>query len=379
MTAATAGAASIHIRRATDDDGAALCELFARVPMETELALSIRRDPDFSALLRLQSDDWECWVAEEEGRVEAMASFAFRDGYLGGELRRVGYLGDLRLSPRVQGRHLLNRVYGPLLADLAEARGCAASLTAVIASNARALRALTVQNRRQRGMPRYTPLRDFRIRNLHLTVPRWPRRSAFRVRRAAATDIPALAAFLDADARRRPFGQPMPEGELRRRLREWPGLRIDSFYLAEHGAGALSGCLAVWDAAPVKRTVVAAYRGRMRRVKMGYDLAARLLRFPRLPDPGQELRYLYATHQAVPSEDPAVLRALLERVYADQRRTGCVLLSFFAPEGDPLEPAFRGFRFTDLPARLFVVTPPGVDPPAECFAPGRPGFEMALV
>lgn len=372
-------AAAIHLRRATHEDGAAMCELFARVPMETELALSIRRDPDFSALLRLQSADWECWVAEEEGRVEAMASLVFRDGYLGGGRRRIGYLGDLRLSPAVQGRHLLNRVYGPTLTASMESRGCAVSLTAVIASNERALRALAAQNRRQRGMPRYTPLRDFRIRNVHLTLPRLPRRSAFRVRRATEADIPALAAFLDADARRRPFGQPMPEVELRRRLREWPGLRINSFYLAEDRSGALVGCLAMWDAAPVKRTIVAAYRGGMRRVKMGYDLAARLLRFPRLPNPGQELRYLYATHQAVPSGDPAVLRALLHRVYSDHRRGGYVLLSFFAPEGDPLDAAFRGFQFTDLPARLFVVTPPGVDPLAECFAPGRPGFEMALV
>jgi hypothetical protein len=139
------------------------------------------------------------------------------------------------------------------------------------------------------------------------------------------------------------------------------------------------GCLAVWDAAPVKRTVVSAYRGKMRRIKTGYDIAARLLRFPRLPDPGEELRYLYATHQAVPSDDPAVLRALLRRVYADHRRSGYVLLSFFVPEDDPMESAFQGFQFTDLPARLFVVTPPGVEAPPECLAPGRPGFEMALV
>ncbi|MBW3572752.1 MAG: GNAT family N-acetyltransferase [Gemmatimonadetes bacterium] len=376
---ATVDAGTVTLRRATPADGAAMCELFARVPMETELALSIRRDSDFSALLRLQSDDWECWVAEEEGRVEAMASLVFRDGYLGGEIRRVGYLGDLRLSPRVQGRHLLNRVYGPTLSERARARGCAASLTAVIASNQRALRALTARNRRQRGMPRYTPLRDFRIRNVHLALPRLPRRGAFRVRRATEADLPALAAFLDADARRRPFGTPMPLAELRRRLAEWPGLSVDSFYLAEDGDGALAGCLAVWDAAPVKRTVVAGYRGKMRRIKTGYDLAARLLRFPRLPDPGEELRYLYATHQAIPSEDPAVLRALLERVYADHRRSGYVLLSFFVPENDPMEVAFRGFQFTDLPARLFVVTPPGTEPPPECLAAGRPGFEMALV
>ena len=73
----------------------------------------------------------------------------------------------------------------------------------VIASNERALRALTVANRRTAGMPRYTPLRDFRIRSVHLTVPRFRRRTGYTVRRGTPADVPAIAAFLDADARGR--------------------------------------------------------------------------------------------------------------------------------------------------------------------------------
>lgn len=369
----------VTFRLAGPKDSAARCDLFARVSMDTDLVLSVRRDPDFDALYRIQTDDWECWVGKEEGRIEAMATILFRDGYLDGERRRVGYLGDMRLAPRVQGRHLLGRFYGPILGDAARARGCEIFLTAVIASNQRAIRALTARNRRTEGMPRYTPLRDFRIRSVHLALPRRRRASPYRVRRADEGDLPALAAFLDADARLRPFGYPMPEAELRRRLAEWPGLRPGSFYLAEDRGGGLAGCLALWDAAPVKRTVVSAYRGGMRRVKRMYDLAARFLRVPRLPDPGGELRYLYATHQAIPSEDPAVMRALLDAVYADHRRSGHHLVCFCVLENDPLASAFRGFQVTDLPARLFLVTPAGTEPPAACFADARPGFEMALV
>jgi hypothetical protein len=199
------------------------------------------------------------------------------------------------------------------------------------------------------------------------------------VRRATETDVPRIARFLDEDARRRPFGYPFSESELRRRLESWPGLSLESFYLAEDPSGALVGCIAIWDAQAVKRIVVREYRGAMRRVKLAYNLAARLLRFPPLPLPSEAFRYLYITHQAIPSEDPEIMRALLDTVYASHRKGGYHFLSVCVLADDPLEPAFRGFQTTDLAARLYLVTLPEVQVNLERFRQARPGFEMALV
>jgi hypothetical protein len=366
----------VNVRPATAADNEALCALFAETTMDAELVLSVHRGPDFFALYRMQGGEWECWVAEADGRIEAMAAILVREGYLNGERRRIGYLGDLRISPRAEGRHLLNRVMGPILRAACQRFGCDVYLTAIIESNHKALRALTVENRRSATRPRYTPLRGFRIRSLHLTWPRLRKRTPYSVRRATAADLPTIERFLDDDARRRPFGYAFGAGELQRRMRAWPGLEPGSFYLAER-KGELAGCFALWDAAPVKRMVAMEYRGGMRRVKRGYDLAAGIFRFPALPDAGGTFRYLYVTHQAIPSGDPRVLRALLDAAYADLRGSGYQFLSLFAPEGDPLEPAFRGFQTTDLHARLMMVTPPGV--PAPVVGDARPGFEMALV
>src|SRR5918911_3390691 len=110
--------------------------------MPADLELSVRRDPDFDALYRLQSDRWASWVIELDGRVEGMGTVLVREGYLGGAPRRLGYLGHLRLSPRAGGRHLLHRAYTPVLRETAARSGCDLFLAAVIASNARALRAL---------------------------------------------------------------------------------------------------------------------------------------------------------------------------------------------------------------------------------------------
>jgi len=306
-----------------------------------------------------------------------------RDGYVDGSISSVGYLGDLRFSARAAGRHLLARAYGRILTGVRARFGCEYYLTGIIASHARARRALTVHPERgaRRGRPRYTLLREFDIRSLHLVLPRPVTRSRakdLRVRRATSNDIATIAALLDEDARRRPFGYPMPEVELRRRLATWPGLSIESFHVAEH-AGELIGVLAPWDAEPVKETVVAGYGGAMRRVRLAHDLAARLLRRPLLPRPGEAFRFQYLTHVAVPSNDPHVLRALLGSAYTSARRAGFHFLSACAPVGDPLDAAYRGFSATNLRAQLYLVTPPGIPVPNALFEGRMPGFEMALV
>jgi hypothetical protein len=375
----TALATRVSVRQATPADNPELCRLFAGITMKTDLELSIRRDPDFLALYRMQTDAFECWVGGEDGAIEGCGALLARDGYLDGQVVRVGYLGDLRVARRLQGRRLLGELYGPVLRQFSQATGCQAYLTTIIASNATALWALTGETGRRLGMPPYTLLRKFDIRAVHLTIPRPTPKTGFTVRRAADADIPDLAWFLDADARRRPFGFLFTEAELRRRLANWPGLRISDFYLAHGRDGALAGCCAIWDAAPIKRPAVVAYRGSMGWIKRAYNAGAAALGYQRLPEPGEVLRSAYVTHQAVPSEDPQVWRALLHAVYRDSRRSGRHFLSVCVLEDDPLAPAYRGYLTTNLPAHLYAVTPPGQDLPAGALRPGRPGFEMALV
>ena len=378
----TLRAGAVTVRSATPDDNAARCELFGRVSMESDVSLSVRRDPDFDALYRLQSPCWESYVVEMEGRVEGTGTILVRDGYLAGERCRLGYLGDLRFSQRIEGRSLLDRIYAPLLEHAREALGCELFLTTVIASNVHALRALTelTERSRRRGRPRYTPVGDFDIRSIHLLLPKRRDHSEVVVRRAAARDIGSIAALLDADGRERPFGYPFDAVELERRLREWPGLSIDSFLLAFGPSGELVGCLALWDARSVKRMVVNAYRGPMCRARLAYDIVGRMLGMRQLPAPGEPFEYLYVTHQAVPSGDPCVLRALLTAAYREARsRRTHDFISACAPFCCPAGAAYRGFHVTNLRARLFVVALPDVEVPDAVLNGAWPGFEMALV
>jgi RimJ/RimL family protein N-acetyltransferase len=366
------------VRLAVPADDAALCRLFASVAMEGDLSLAVERTPEFFALYRIQGDPWRTYLAELEGRIEGLATLLARPGWLHGERRTVGYVGDLRLAPKARGGFFLGRAFGPFLREAFAALGCEVAYTAILSSNRAAIRALVERSRRFPDKPVYRPWRAYAITNLHLTRRRRPRACGVEVRTAREEDLPAVAALLARDHQARPFGYAFDEALLRQRLREWPGLTLDRFYLAERG-GALVGVTAVWDPDPIKRFRVLAYRGGMRWIRRAFDVGAVLLRYPRLPRPGEVLRYGYLTHVSVVDEDPAVMGALLDRIYCDLRGSGLHLLTACLLEGDPLGPAYARYLTTPVGAQLFTVSLPGSPWNERDPGPGRPGLEMALV
>jgi hypothetical protein len=363
------------VRRATREDNAAVLELFGAVPMQGELVLATQRAPDFFRLYEMQRGEAELWVHEVEGKLNGMGASLVRDGWLEGRPCRVGYLGDLRTRYAARRHRAVSRFYGPLLEEVAARHGVEAFLTAVMASNAAAVQALVPRKGKRVAQPHYTLLRRFDAVSVHFTRRRTPRRGRYEVRRATAADVPAMAARLAEDHRTRPFGYRYDTGELEHRLAHWPGLGVEGCYLAFEG-GRLVGCTSVWDPEAVKRYRVLAYRGSMRWVRWGYDALATLLRAPRLPPPGSDFRYFYLCNTSIAGDEPAILRALLEHVYADHHGRGYHFFSLELGEGDALAPALAGFFQRRLPFHLYAVTPASA--PREHFPPGRTGFEMAL-
>jgi hypothetical protein len=369
----------IHVRVATREDDRALCEIFKSITMESDLELAVERDPDFFALYDLQDVKQLTYVVERRDELLGLGSYLGREGWLAGARVPVGYAGDLRFQPGARGGFVLGRHFGATFREACRAFGCEAMLTVVIASNELARRALVERHPRFRDKPFYRPWHTFDILSVHFTTRGRPRPTDLVVRRATDGDLGAIGALLERDHRARPFGYVLDEGKLRDRLARWPGLVVESFYVAHDRAGRLRGTAAVWDAAPVKRFRAIAYRGRMRFLRLGLNLVAPFVGATPLPRPDELFRYLYLTHVSIPDEDPSVMAALLDRIYADWHGRGYHFLSACVLQRDPLAPAFVGYRTTALPANMYVMSEPGsrfneIDP-----GPGRPGFEMALV
>jgi len=369
--------ASGRLRIASSSDGALLCNLFGSVPMSGDLVLSTRREPDFFALYRMQGGAFETHVYERDARLTGMGSFLVRDGWMDGEPCKVGYLGDLRATHAAARERAVARLYGPLLDEVSERLGCTIFLTSVMSSNRAALRALTQRTVRRACQPHYHPLRSYTATAVQFLKMRRPaRQHDFHVRTATPEDLRALEALLAEDHRQRPFGWRFDSGELRHRLASWPGYSLARTYLAFRSDGALVGCATAWDPTPVKRYLVHQYRGALRWLRLAIQSWALVSRISALPRPGEAFRYFYLVNVSVREENPAVFRAILERIYADYQRAGYHFFSVYQDQNDPLAPALAGFFTRSLAFQLFAVTPSRIRRTE--FPPGRTGFEIAL-
>lgn len=373
----------MNVRRATRADNELLVDLMAHVPMEGSLALSTRRDPDFFALYDIQRGSAHAFTYDD-GKMQGMASALVRDGFLDDTPQRVGYLGDLRIRGTSKARRAFPFAFGKFFADVVQETGCEHYITGVIASNALAMRSLAARKKGREAQPYYHPLLRFEMASVQMVLPRRPRTvSGVDVTTATPDDTAAIAAFLARDHARRPFGYRFDDGEFEHRLARWPGFTLESTFVARASgtgpSGNIVGVCTAWDPTPVKRYRVMRYAKEMRAIKVAVDVASKIVRCPALPDVGQDFRSLYLTNLSVQDDAPAVVRALVERVYqhAWQRRVHFFALPLFdVPGGDPHASALRGLIVQKLAFQLYAVT--SSSRARTQWPAGRPGFEMAL-
>lgn len=360
-------------RLATDADNAALLDLFGDVPMRGDLVLATQRSPDFFSLYRMQRVDPVVYVGDAEQGLMGMCTALIRDGWLDGRVQKVGYLGDLRI--RFDRSRAFPRFFGEYFEALCERTGCSQYYTSLLASNRAAINALTKKRKGRTKQPHYELLRPFTTVSVQLT---WkPKRSTnVPVTSATEADLPAITALLHEDHQRRAFGYRFDDGELQHRLAHWPGFSLNDVMVAKDTSGAIVGVASIWNPTPVKRFEVRAYNGSMRWVKRGYNTAASVLRWPKLPEPGHEFRYAYLCNVSVKGDDARVFRALLEEAYRRLHGTGLHFFSFDLGEGDPLWPAVKGFMVQNLDFLLYAVTP--ASSPRTEWPKGRTGFEVSL-
>ena len=426
-----AATAIARARLAGDDDNAAILELMADVPMEGNLALATQRGPDFFALYRLQRGQHFLFVDEAKdnsGRLAGMGGILVRSGWLDGVTMPVGYLGDLRTRGFVRERVAFPQVYAHFFHQTAQQTGCDHYLTAILADNAAAARALTepstllsavttrteparaersqpvlvntdsapartttttttttatttttttARATKRRPQPHYHLLTPYEMANIHfLRRRRAPPTPGLTVRRATTTDLPRITALLAADHKRRPFGWRFDTGEFEHRLVHWPGFRIENTFIVVDDRDVLRAVTTCWDPHAVKRYAVLRYGGQMLWVKRALSLAARVTGTAPLPKIGDDFRSFYLTNLSVKDDDPRVFQALVDAVYAAHVDDGYHFFSFPLYPNDALAGGTAGYFVRKVPFLLYAVTSSSVRRTA--WPAGRPGFEMAL-
>lgn len=256
--------------------------LLAETPLGGAFALAFAREPNaFAADFGLA--DRHAFVSARErtsGRLVGLAERAVFEAWVGGRIRRLPYLGALRLAPAARGRISIIRRGFELLRGLSLPDECPFALTSVTADNAAALRLLT---RGLPGLPTYRPIGDFSTFALR---PRRDSSARAAVAPLGPGEIGDLAGFLDRALCRRPFAFAWREERLRRLLDA--GVEQEDVLVLRRD-GAIVGSIVVWDQRARRQTIVARLPRRLRLLRPVANLMAPLVGTPSLPRVGDVL------------------------------------------------------------------------------------------
>lgn len=367
---------TIDFHVAGADDDADVRRLLRENPMPGAVSVTLEREPNAFLAGSVEGERYALIVARDRRarRTIGLASRAVYRGFYNGELRRIGYLGQLRLDRAWRGRAgLLPRGF-QLVHSLRAGDELPLDLTSVVADNAVARRVLTSG---APGLPAYREVGPFVTAILPIRRPRRAPHAAVAVRRATAEDLGAVAECLARNRPRCQFAPCWTREELVCPVRS-RDLAPTDFFVATEGR-AVVGCLALWNQQRFKQIVVRGYTGRLRWQRPAANLLARLAGAPRLPAPGRPLAHLYLSHVAIDDDRPGILDSLCAAALAAARRQGasCVITGFAAahPFTHRLARNYRPWTYRSL---LYTVHWPGtgtVAPPD-----GRvPHHEVALL
>ena len=337
------------------DDGE-IRALMRESALPGSVSLSFEREPDTSIAGRVEGHAHDFIVARERasGRLAAIASRSVRDRFVNGSPARVGYLGQLRVHRDFRRAPFLIDGGFAFCRALHDRQPCQLYLASVVSENIAARRVL---ERGRAGWPAFAGVDGI------VTFAVASRRAAGRHSSSVAifdgTEIgaAALAAFLWRHSARCQFSPCWNADDLSGN--SLPGLGLENFVVATRG-GSIAGCAAIWDQRSFKQIVVRGYSPGLRRARRALNLVAPLTGTPRLPPPGQELRFAFLSHLAVEHDDIEVGLQLIKEA---TRRAGAAELDYIAlglSERSPLAAAVsRGFRHRSYRTTLYAASWPG--------------------
>ncbi len=364
------------LRLAQPEDNQRLCHIFGEVKMDAELRIAEERDPDFFALRKMhggatytivlidKSDD----VADTE-RVSGCCTVVVRDGWLSARPARIGYVCDLRVIEKFRRGRVFPASIRIVLDYVKQQDPVDAFYFSMMRDNRSAQHAKMLANAQS-----ITP---YNMVNVQL-VGKFKKCSP-SVSRAEPGDIRELVTFLAEESATKQFGFRFDAAMLNDRIEQWPNFSLANFYIARDTAGRIVACAAPWNPEDsLRRSRIHGYGGKMKLLKKAYNLEVALRGGLPLPEEGGCFHILSLTHVAIKQNDPALLRALVDRIALDWQSENVHFVSVLVPENSPLEQAFKGLRVQKIAMDLYAIPVCENTSATSLEKSMNPGFEMVL-
>ena len=381
-----------RVSLAKEEHNNEILSFFSNLPMEgTKTAISYDRSPDFFKFLSFCGPLFYVFIVREkkEGPICGVGTLVLRPGFIKGEKKWVGYLGDLRIKPGPRASVVWRKFYGELMDhahSIEEFGGCEFFYTSILRENYKAMNAL-VHNKKNPFQ--YFPLAQYKMVNILLRHPAYNLIDIFKNKlkdikfsRGSLTDKEEITDFLRSQNKEKAFGFCFEDkfDEINFRLEKWQNFLLENFILARDAAGKIIGLTLLWTPSPSKKIKIEKLQASLKL----YFYLQRI--FKKSPKEGGELEVLYLNclelKESLTKEEKSYLfSSMVKYIYDLPISRDFHALSYCAFEGSSID-NLKGYIQHATALSLYLVQRRkkiGEDGPMPDIGTVPPGFEMSLV
>ncbi|MFO0915103.1 MAG: hypothetical protein U0795_19235 [Pirellulales bacterium] len=333
-------------------DDPQLRRLLRSIRVDGSVSISMQREPNFFAPCSSEGDFCQVLAARDRDTAEivGMGIRSVRQRYVDGQVRSIGYLSGLRISPDCRRGTLLARGYR-FLRELDEDGRAEFYITTLSVGNEVAAKALAAG---RAGLPHYRKIGRLNTWIIPRRTSRTTRRADLAIRPIDDDSIPALISFLERAAGEREFVPCYRERDLRLPSDVFRGMRptdLKGLWLDNQ----LVATLGVWDQRGMKQIVVERYGWWLAAARPVYNLVAPVIGRPRFPSPGDCLPLVCAMLPLATRAGRHRFGELIDCVAADLPPEVDGIM-FGLSDNDPLTASVRSRAIHMYPADIFLVS-----------------------
>jgi hypothetical protein len=354
---------------ATPEDDPAIRRLLATNPVPGSVTIAFEREPNYFIGCGTMGRFYQVLVARcplhvsdsgprtpdiGQNSIIGVACRAIRPLFVNGQIEEVGYLGQLRVDNRFQGRWIVSGGFH-FLRELDADRRVAGYLATITEESATAKGILV--DRPRRHFPAFREVDRLCTLALICKKAKGKRQKAkitgVEISHGSEKDLSTIIGFFKQHGPAKQFFPAYKEDDFRNGSTTL-GFRIEDFILAYRN-DELVGVIGLWDQSDYKQTVVQAYKSALRWIRPFYNVGAPLLGVQPLPSSGQRVRFVYGSFICVAENDLDIFSILLRRAYglATQRGYACLMIGL--TERDPLLTVLKQYAHIPYYSRLYTV------------------------
>ena len=283
----------------SETDNRDVLELINSTYIKGNIEILFSKEPNYLEAMHTTADIVQPVVGKINNKVEVLGARSLKKVYINGEEETLGYLSDLRISPKAKKMRALSKGF-EFMKTLMNDKRAKLHIATIIEDNRQGKIALIWKNK-SLHVPNFY---DLGVINTYFIFPIFPKFCGKRIQiiKGSIDFLDKIVNFLNSEGRKKQFF-PVYTKDYFLNL---PNFSLNDFYIALEDEE-IVGVMAKWEQTPFKQVVIKKYNGNWVWIKK--------LTGEFLPKENEPIKQFYLSFVAIKDNDNKIFEALLNRIY----------------------------------------------------------------